>query len=62
MCYVYNFTVVVLDNNEIQLQKLTPLTEQQLLALHKSSKLQVLVGMYLEIEMLYFFLNNHVQV
>ena len=28
MCYVYNFTVVVLDNNEIQLQKLTPLTEQ----------------------------------
>ena len=62
MCYVYNFTVVVLDNNEIQLQKLTPLTEQELLALHQSSKLQVLVGMYLEIEMLYFFLNNHVQV
>ena len=49
MCYVYNFTVVVLDKNEIQLQKLTPLTEQELLALHQSSKLQLLVGMYLEI-------------
>ena len=51
-----------LDNNEIQLQILTSLSEQELLAFHQSSQLQVLVGMYLEIEMLYFFVSNYVQV